>query len=302
MAIEPQMQRRWEEQLAGYVGSRFRRAFAGQLDQPGGVVHQQDRHRADAVFRRASGDRRAVTVGELIAFNMFRPGRAQPVLRLAQLWRDFHQARVSIARLGDILNTTPEPAFSAAPPPIPGDISFDHVSFRYRIDGPTALNDISLKISAGQVIDIVGPSGSGKSTSQNWCSGFMSAAVGGSVYGYWGNDMINAGLGDKYLNGSGGSDTSAGGNDIIADPSNFLSTLQFADIASKDLTFSRANGGADLVIADTVTGKTVTVQREFANGGPLLAITFADGTSWNNAAIHGAVTTLPGLVPPPKRR
>jgi subfamily B ATP-binding cassette protein HlyB/CyaB len=88
-------------------------------------------------------------------------------LRLAQLWQDFHQARVSIARLGDILNTTPEPAFNAsraALPPIKGDITFDHISFRYRIDGSLALQDISLKISAGQVIGIVGPSGSGKST------------------------------------------------------------------------------------------------------------------------------------------
>jgi ATP-binding cassette, subfamily B, bacterial HlyB/CyaB len=34
----------------------------------------------------------------------------------------------------------------------------------YRLDGPAALNDISLKSSVGQVIDIVGPSDSGKST------------------------------------------------------------------------------------------------------------------------------------------
>jgi subfamily B ATP-binding cassette protein HlyB/CyaB len=74
---------------------------------------------------------------------------------------------VSIARLGDILNTKPEPAFDAARaalPPIRGDITFDHITFRYRFDAPTALTDISLKISAGQVIGIVGPSGSGKST------------------------------------------------------------------------------------------------------------------------------------------
>jgi len=91
----------------------------------------------------------------------------QPVLRLAQLWQDFHQARASIARHGDILNTTPEPAFNAsraALPPIRGEITFDHISFRYRVDAPLVLHDISLKVSAGQVIGIVGPSGSGKST------------------------------------------------------------------------------------------------------------------------------------------
>jgi hypothetical protein len=118
----------------------------------------------------------------------------------------------------------------------------------------------------------------------------QSAAVGGSVYGFWGNDTINAGLGNKYLNGGGGADTyvytSAGGNDVVADPGNFLSTLQFADIASTDVTLSRSSGGDDLFITGTVTGKTVTVQREFANGGPLLAITFADGVSWTQAQVE----------------
>jgi len=35
-------------------------------------------------------------------------------LRLAQIWQDFHQARLSVQRLGDILNTTAEPTYSVA--------------------------------------------------------------------------------------------------------------------------------------------------------------------------------------------
>ena len=50
-----------------------------------------------------------LTVGELVAFNLLAGRLMQPVLRLAQIWQDFHQARLSIARLGDILNTPPEP-------------------------------------------------------------------------------------------------------------------------------------------------------------------------------------------------
>jgi ATP-binding cassette, subfamily B, bacterial HlyB/CyaB len=74
---------------------------------------------------------------------------------------------LSIARLGDILNATPEPSFNparAALPAIRGEVTFEHVSFRYRIDGSEVLHDVTFKVDPGQVVGIVGPSGSGKST------------------------------------------------------------------------------------------------------------------------------------------
>jgi subfamily B ATP-binding cassette protein HlyB/CyaB len=89
------------------------------------------------------------------------------VLRLAQIWQDFHQARISVERLGDILNTPAEPTFNPARaglPAIRGEITFDHVTFRYRVDGPETLHDISFSVAPDQVVGIVGPSGSGKST------------------------------------------------------------------------------------------------------------------------------------------
>ena len=41
----------------------------------------------------------ALTVGALIAFNMLAGQVSQPILRLAQLWQQFQQARVGVARL-----------------------------------------------------------------------------------------------------------------------------------------------------------------------------------------------------------
>jgi subfamily B ATP-binding cassette protein HlyB/CyaB len=167
MAVEPQMQRRWEEQLASYVTASFRvlslNNIASQLVQLinklviAGVLYYGAKLVIDG----------ALTVGELVAFNILAGRVSAPVLRLAQIWQDFHQARLSVARLGDILNTVPEPTYSSgqtALPAIRGDVVFDHVTFRYRIDGPEVLHDVSFRVPAGQVIGIVGPSGSGKST------------------------------------------------------------------------------------------------------------------------------------------
>ena len=167
MAIEPQMQRRWEEQLAAYVGSSFDVLSLGNWSSQAVQLISKLVTALTLYYGAHLVIAGELSVGELIAFNMLAGRVAQPVLRLAQLWQDFHQARVSIARLGDILNTTPEPMFDPAKaglPPIRGDISFEHIMFRYRVDGPLVVHDASLQITAGQVVGIVGPSGSGKST------------------------------------------------------------------------------------------------------------------------------------------
>ncbi|WP_158816781.1 type I secretion system permease/ATPase [Methylocapsa sp. S129] len=167
MAVEPQMQRRWEEQLAGYVQASFRVLNIGNWASQGVQLISKLVTAAVLFFGAKAVIEGNLTVGQLVAFNMLAGRVAQPVLRLAQVWQDFHQARLSVARLGDILNTHPEPSFTpgrAALPSIRGGIVFEHMTFRYRPDGPEILHDVHVAIPAGQMIGIVGPSGSGKST------------------------------------------------------------------------------------------------------------------------------------------
>jgi ATP-binding cassette, subfamily B, bacterial HlyB/CyaB len=167
MAVEPQMQRRWEEQLAGYVASSFRVLSLGNTASQGVQLISKIATAGILYFGAKLVIDGGLSVGELVAFNILAGRVNTPVLRLAQIWQDFHQARLSVARLGDILNTAAEPTYTAGRarlPAILGHITFDHVSFRYRIDGQQILHNISFDVPAGQMVGIVGPSGSGKST------------------------------------------------------------------------------------------------------------------------------------------
>jgi subfamily B ATP-binding cassette protein HlyB/CyaB len=161
------MQRRWEEQLASYVTASFR---VTSLNNVGSESVQLINKLTSALilfFGAKLVIDGQLSVGALVAFNMLSGRVNAPVLRLAQIWQDFHQARLSIERLGDILNTKPEPTLQsgrAALPELRGQVTFDHVTFRYRPDGPPTLHDLCLDVHPGEVIGIVGSSGSGKST------------------------------------------------------------------------------------------------------------------------------------------
>ena len=167
MAVEPIMQRKWEDQLAAYVGASFRTQVVGNVASQ----LSQLLSKVTTVLTLLVGARLVInndlTVGELVAFNMLSQQVTGPVLRLAGLYQEFHQVRISVDRLGDILNTQPEPrpsAQAAQGGQIMGDIRLERVAFRYRPDAQPVLSDVNIEIPAGQVIGVVGPSGSGKST------------------------------------------------------------------------------------------------------------------------------------------
>ncbi len=167
MAVEPQMQARWERQLAGYVKTGFQASMLANWGRQSIELVQKLATVALLFFGAKLVIEGSLTVGELVAFNMLAGQAAGPILRIAQLAQDFQQARIAVDRLGDILNAPTEPQTSATRATLPslkGHIRFEHVTFRYRPDRPEVLSDIELEVSPGEVLGVVGPSGSGKST------------------------------------------------------------------------------------------------------------------------------------------
>jgi subfamily B ATP-binding cassette protein HlyB/CyaB len=167
MAVEPPLLRRWEEQLAGYVRASFRATTLMMMAGQTATFIQKVTTIAVmwlGAYRVIEGD---LTIGQLIAFTMLSAQVTGPMLRLVNLWQEFQQVGISVQRLGDILNTQPEPAYSpnrTTLPQVAGQVVLDDVTFRYRPDGTDVLRKVSFAVMPGQVIGLVGRSGSGKST------------------------------------------------------------------------------------------------------------------------------------------
>ena len=121
-----------------------------------------------------------------------------------------------------------------------------------------------------------------------------SAQVGGIIYGFFRDDTIVAGLGDKYLDGGSGNDTyvyaKGDGNDTIQDDDNGGgNTLVLSDISASDVQLSTS--GIDLEIDIASTGRTITVISEFFGSFINFSmgvdhIDFADGSSLTRSDIE----------------
>jgi subfamily B ATP-binding cassette protein HlyB/CyaB len=167
LAIEPQLNHRWEGLLSSYVKSSFKAGFLSSIAGSTAQLIQKTSSLAILWFGARMVMNGDFTVGQLIAFQMLSGRVTEPILRLATLWQDFQQVRLSIERLGDVLNFPAEPDSSPGRSSlgrIAGKIEFDHVGFRYRLDGPPILDEINLVIEPGTTVGIIGRSGSGKST------------------------------------------------------------------------------------------------------------------------------------------
>jgi subfamily B ATP-binding cassette protein HlyB/CyaB len=166
LALEGSMQRKWEDNLSQYVHSSFK--LSNMSNIAGAVSGTFQRIMTITVLY--LGVRLVIanqlTIGQLIAFQMFAGQFTGPFLRLVNLWNEFQQALLSVDRLSDILNNPIElkSGKDITLQKLNGSVRFDNVSFRYFSEGPNALERISFAVKPGTSIGLVGRSGSGKST------------------------------------------------------------------------------------------------------------------------------------------
>jgi subfamily B ATP-binding cassette protein HlyB/CyaB len=165
LAIEGKMIKDWEKSLGEYILSAFKLSNLGNVAVTSSQALQKIMTLAVIYFGVSLVFNKSMSVGQLIAFQMFASQLSGPILRLVHMWQDFQQAKLSLERIGDIINTPPEVVGGAITvSQLKGEIIAKEVSFRYAPDSPLVLDNINFKIDAGMMVGIVGRSGSGKST------------------------------------------------------------------------------------------------------------------------------------------
>ncbi|EOZ8774012.1 TPA: type I secretion system permease/ATPase [Yersinia enterocolitica] len=166
LALEPQMQQRWETQTRDYAQANFQvqnlQNFSSQCAQ----LLQKLASALVIVIGAYQVMSVQLSIGQLIAFNMLALQALMPMSKLVDLWQQSIRAKVGLMLISDILSLPVEQATGGAPShrQINGDITLDNVVFRYRPDLDPVLRHFSLSLRAGEHIGLVGPSGSGKST------------------------------------------------------------------------------------------------------------------------------------------
>lgn len=108
-----------------------------------------------------------LSVGQLLAFNSLLAYFLDPIENLINLQGEIQTAVVAAERLGEILDLELEKSIDENKKinasTLNGDIEFRNVDFRYGTQ-KLLIEDLNLKIGAGEKIALVGESGSGKTT------------------------------------------------------------------------------------------------------------------------------------------
>ena len=107
-----------------------------------------------------------VSVGELTAFLLYVTAFFAPIQALVQLYTTYQQGQAAMGKLRELLlaePAVPEAVDARELPEIDGAIELAGVEFGYG-SGPSVLDNVDLRIEAGETFALVGPTGAGKST------------------------------------------------------------------------------------------------------------------------------------------
>jgi len=162
-----------------------------------------------------------------------------------------------------------------------GNIELDSVSFRYSKDGPRIIDNMSLKIRAGEYVAVVGPSGCGKSTLIRLLLGFEKPERGSIFYDGRNIDQIDVRSLRRRIG-------------TVMQNSGLFNDSIYANIAlsSNDLTLDEAWDAAEMAcIADDIREMPMGMHTVIAEGQGGIS-----GGQKQRLMIARAVATKPSVL------
>ncbi|WP_428507391.1 peptidase domain-containing ABC transporter [Roseateles sp.] len=181
LQMEPQLRKRYAGFLATYLQSGFQTQQIGNTyNVIANTLEQAMTLLVLMVGAYTVMKDDAFTIGMLVAFQMFSGKLSQPVLRIVGLWSQFQQAKLSVDRLGDLMNAPIEPYSTVPKRQVDGAgrIEAKGLAFRYADDRPMLFENLNLVVEPGRAMAIMGPSGTGKSTLAKLMLGFYQPTAG----------------------------------------------------------------------------------------------------------------------------
>jgi len=112
---------------------------------------------------------RTIAIGDIQAFIHYMRQFTHPIMQVANIFNVLQSTVASAERVFELLDEgeeIPDPGSAGGIASPQGEVSFEHVKFRYQEEVPL-IDDLSIDVQAGQTIAIVGPTGAGKTTLVN---------------------------------------------------------------------------------------------------------------------------------------
>jgi subfamily B ATP-binding cassette protein HlyB/CyaB len=181
LQMEPQLTKKFGEYLAAYLAAGFNtKQISNTANALANMLEQCLTLTVLCVGAWIVMNSTEMTIGMLVAFQMFAGRLSGPLLRMVGLWQEFQNASIAVKRIGDVMNAPAEP-YSMLPSRESGgkgSVEIKGLSFRYAENLPFLYRDLNLKLEPGKCIALMGPSGSGKSTLAKLMQGFYQPSDG----------------------------------------------------------------------------------------------------------------------------
>ena len=164
MAMEPQMQRRFERLQQAVAESTMASILIGQGSQTSALLYGSISQLIVVAIGGAQVINDHLTMGALACCTMLSGQILRPLLRAISLWTEkesVNHRRAEVRLLLDLPAVEPVPVHLAT---VVGNVQFENVTFKYGTATNLAIEAVDLSIKAGTMIGIKGQDGSGRTT------------------------------------------------------------------------------------------------------------------------------------------